>query len=68
MTQADMIQALVVMFHPDFSPTDWQTYLVRHRPCFYIADEPLLTHTAQIYLATVIGLVQMSSRPQRIYY
>lgn len=28
MTQADMIQALVVMFHPDFAPTDWQMYLV----------------------------------------
>lgn len=28
MTQADMIQALVVMFNPDFAPTDWQTYLV----------------------------------------
>ncbi|KAF2110456.1 amino acid permease [Lophiotrema nucula] len=28
MTQADMIQALVVMFHPDFAPTDWQTYLI----------------------------------------
>ena len=29
MTQADMIQALVVMFHPNFAPTDWQMYLVR---------------------------------------
>jgi hypothetical protein len=28
MTQADMIQALVVMFHPDFAPTKWQVYLV----------------------------------------
>ncbi|KAF2727112.1 amino acid permease [Polyplosphaeria fusca] len=27
-TQADMIQALVVMFHPDFAPTDWQAYLI----------------------------------------
>ncbi|KIW15208.1 hypothetical protein PV08_05253 [Exophiala spinifera] len=31
MTQADMIEALVVMFHPDFSPTDWQTYLSQRR-------------------------------------
>jgi hypothetical protein len=30
MTQADMIQALVVMFHPDFYPTAWQLYLVCH--------------------------------------
>lgn len=28
MTQADMIEALVVMFHPDFSPSVWQTYLI----------------------------------------
>ncbi|KAI1772020.1 amino acid permease [Hypoxylon cercidicola] len=28
MTQADMIQALVVMFNPDFGPTVWQTYLI----------------------------------------
>ncbi|XXH05286.1 hypothetical protein Hte_011711 [Hypoxylon texense] len=28
MTQADMIQALVVMFNPEFDPTDWQTYLI----------------------------------------
>lgn len=28
MTQADMIQALVVMFNPEFDPTVWQTYLV----------------------------------------
>lgn len=28
MTQAQMIQALVVMFHPNFEPTDWQTYLI----------------------------------------
>ncbi|KEF57260.1 uncharacterized protein A1O9_05177 [Exophiala aquamarina CBS 119918] len=30
MTQANMIQALVVMYHPEFAPTDWQVYLVRH--------------------------------------
>lgn len=29
MTQANMIQALVAMFHPEFDPTDWQLYLVR---------------------------------------
>ncbi|KAH8881496.1 amino acid permease [Thozetella sp. PMI_491] len=29
MTQANMIQALVVMFNPDFEPTKWQIYLVR---------------------------------------
>lgn len=28
MTQADMIEALVVMFNPDFDPTVWQTYLI----------------------------------------
>ncbi|EFX04896.1 amino acid permease [Grosmannia clavigera kw1407] len=28
MTQAQMIQALVVMFHPDFDPTAWQLYLI----------------------------------------
>lgn len=28
MTQADMITALVVMFHPEFAPTEWQVYLV----------------------------------------
>jgi len=31
MTQAQMIQALVVMFQPDFNPTAWQLYLVCHR-------------------------------------
>ena len=28
MTQADMIEALVVMFKPDFEPTVWQSYLI----------------------------------------
>lgn len=28
MTQAEMIQALVVMFNPAFDPTAWQLYLV----------------------------------------
>jgi hypothetical protein len=32
MTQASMIQALVVMFNPDFEPTAWQKYLVSADP------------------------------------
>ncbi|KAF1993571.1 hypothetical protein P154DRAFT_540300 [Amniculicola lignicola CBS 123094] len=28
MTQAQMIHALIVMFHPHFAPTDWQIYLI----------------------------------------
>ena len=64
MTQADMIQALVVMFNPDFDPTDWQTYLVS--PTIFEYTMPEILHNArltfvQIYLACIIVSVYHST-------
>lgn len=60
MAQAQMIQALVVMFNEDFEPTAWRLYLVSFQTtelqCLGVSIRVALTAwlLLQIYLACII--------------